>query len=223
MEDLTDRVGQTKIQILESCLTPKSWGELKSIIKKSEPTLLVHINDLNKMRLLEKNENDRKYLTTEHGIDFLKLQPHMKSTLDKRPKEIRKMVQRGIKLGNLTLKEKFKFELFGLDAIRYDKYLNKTYKNVAKAIQQSVTIWLPNGIIPDKKIYDAVTGLIALCSKSNKEIINDKMTITIEVDFKTAFDLILREEQDEEIKKRLMANRDKIIEQVTHNWYRITK
>ncbi len=59
----------TKLQILAFCeKQERSWSEIKAEVKKSDPTLLGHINDLLDSKLLIKT--DRKYKSTTNGIEI---------------------------------------------------------------------------------------------------------------------------------------------------------
>lgn len=222
LADLVNKVGDTKKQILESCLTPKRWTDLVSITGKSEPTLLVHVTDLIKMRLLEKNDEEREYITTEKGVDFLKLEPHIRAKQGRSP-EIMNMAKRGIKLGKMSLREQIEFNLLGRDGLRLDKNLGAVYLSAEKAIRESVIIWSPKGVDVDKSVYEMVNRLIGKFTKSNPDPKSGKMTITIEFDLTTAFDMVIREEKDGILRKRLEENKDEILTKLYKNWHRIVK
>jgi DNA-binding transcriptional ArsR family regulator len=219
--DLLERVGDTKIQVLQSCITPKHWSEIVEIIKKSEPTLLVHINDLMKMRLLDKNEETRTYLTTEKGVEFLKLEPHVRDVQKGKPKEYFRLINRGVQLGHLSLREKFLLQALGADTVNLDKNLKKVYEDASRAMLQAVTVWLPHGFEPDKTTYRIINKLIGEYTKTQSDPKLEKMTMIIEFDLPTAIDMIIRDEKDEKIKQRLEQEKDEIIKRIYKNWHRI--
>lgn len=221
-QDLAEKIGDTKRIILESCLTPKHWSDLKEVTKKSEPTLLVHVNDLIQMRFISKNEEDKTYQTTEQGVKFLALVPHVRPLpqAGKYPYELVKVIGKGIKLGHLSLKEHLEQEILGLQAFSLDRNFKKYYEAVVYAIRNAVTLWTPEGIEPDKNMYKEVNKLIGLYTKKHKEE-SSKITMVIEFDFATSLDMVIREEKDEIIKKRLEENRDLIIKQVHASWHKI--
>lgn len=220
--ELVGRVGETKVQILQSCITPKHWSDLVGITKKAEPTLLVHVNDLIKMRLLEKNDENRTYSTTDKGLEFLKLEPYVRPSSQKGiPLEIIKMVQRGIRLGQLTFKEEVLFSLLGVTGIEHDKNLKPIYENVAHAMRDAITLWLPQGLEPDKVMYREVNRLIGLYTKKRQDYHDGKVTIIIEFDLPTALDRIIREEKNDEIRNRLENDREQILKKIYKNWHRM--
>ncbi|MDE1830263.1 MAG: hypothetical protein KGI25_08070 [Thaumarchaeota archaeon] len=221
MVELIDRVGETKIQILQSCITPKHWSELVEITKKAEPTLLVHVNDLMKMRLLEKNENERTYLTTEKGMEFLKLEPHVRSIQKGIDKTYYRLINRGIELGHLSLKEKLEFQILGADGLRLDKSLKKVYDDAVLAIRQAVTVWIPKGFSPDKETYEMINKLIGKYTKMQPDPKLEKITMIIEFDLATALDLVIRDEKDDAVKERLEKDKDMIIKRIYKNWHRL--
>jgi len=219
--DVVERIGETKRQILELCLTPKHWSELKDITKKSEPTLLVHVNDLMQMKYLNKSEDEKTYQTTENGVKFLELIPHVRPfPQGKLTYELVKLVQKGIKLGHLSLKENLEFLLLGVHGVEFDKNLRKVYEDVIRAIRESVTLWLPAGLEPDKSMYKEVNRLVGIYTKSHKEQ-SDKVTIVIEFDLPTALDKVIRMEEDEVVRKRIEQDRDIILNRIYKNWHRI--
>lgn len=221
MVELIDRVGDTKRQILESCLTYKHWSELVDVTKKSEPTLLVHVNDLMKMRLLDKDEENRTYVTTEKGVAFLKLEPHVRDAQKRKPKEYFRLVNRGIELGHLTLKEKIELQLLGPDGLRLDKTLKKVYEDVLQAIRQAVIIWMPQGFMPDKSTYEIINKLIGKYTKIQPDPKLEKITMIIEFDIPTALDMVIRDEKDEKVKQRLERDKEEIIKRIYKSWHSI--
>lgn len=223
MVELIDRVGDTKIQILQSCIIPKHWSELVDITKKSEPTLLVHVNDLMKMRLLEKKEENRTYLTTEKGIEFLKLEPHVRTVQKGTDKTYFRLIGRGIELGHLTLKEKLELQILGIDGMRLDRTLKRVYEDTVLAIRQAVTIWIPKGFSPDKETFEIINKMIGKYTKTQLDPKSEKITMIIEFDLPTALDMVIRDEQDEKVKQRLEKDKDMIIRRIYKNWHRIFK
>lgn len=222
-KDLVEKIGETKQQILESCITPKRWSDLKEITKKSDPTLLTHVNDLIQMRLLVKDEEVKNYRTTEHGMKFLSHIPHIRTLPQgKIPYELVKVIQKGIKLGHLSYRENLEQDFLGLQAFFVDKNFKKYYEPIIQAIRESVTFWTPEGITPDKEMYKEVNKLIGHYTKDYKES-STKISMIVEFDFATALDTVIRDEKDDLIKKRLEENRDLIIKQVHANWHRIYK
>jgi len=222
MEKIAKKVGSTKREILEVCLTPKHWSEIKETTGKSDPTLLVHMTDLTEMKLITKDTNERTYKTTEAGVRFLKLVPHVRPLpkKGKYPYELVKVIGKGIKLGHVTLKEHLEQEILGLQAFALDKNFGKYYDAVIRAIRDAVTLWTPEGVEPDKNMYREVNKLVGLYTKIHKEE-SGRITMVIEFDFATALDMVIREEKDEIIKKRLEENRDLLIKQVHAVWHRI--
>lgn len=219
--ELAERIGETKHQILEVCLTPKHWSELRDITKKSEPTLLVHVNDLIKMKYLNKNDDKKTYQTSEHGVQFLELIPHVRPFPEgKKTYELVKMVQKGIKLGSLSFKENIEIDLLGVPAVEFDRKLRKVYDNVTHAIRDSVTVWLPSGMEPDKEMYREINRLIGLYTKKHKEH-SGKITMMIEFDLPTALDMTIRAEDDDEVRQRLEKDKEIIINRVYKNWWKI--
>jgi hypothetical protein len=218
---IAERIGETKRQILESCLTPKRWSELIDIIKKSEPTLLVHVNDLIKMKYLNKDDSEKTYQTSENGVKFLELIPHVRSFPEgKKTYEFVKMVQRGIKLGSFSLKENIEVQLLGTPAVEHDKKLKTVYDNVIRAIRDSVTVWLPDGMEPDKDMYREVNRLIGIYTKKHKEN-TGKVTMMIEFDLPTALDMAIRAEENQEVRERMEKDREIIINRIYKNWHSI--
>jgi len=186
-------------------------------------TLSVHITDLIRDGLLERNDN-REYVTSKQGNENLKLMPYVRiSPEGKTSKEFVRMIQIGLKPIPLTFKENLKFELGGMIGVTHDKTLKKIYEDIAKTIQQSVTLWLPKDLEPDKAMYREVNRLIGLHIKQNSELINKKLTILIEFDLNKALDFVIREETDEDVKERLKKNRQKILSKIYKQWKRLTK
>lgn len=221
MEDLIKKVGSTKIQILDACLKPKRWVDLKEITGIADTTLHTHIIDLMKLRLLDKDEERLTYLTNDRGVEFLKLEPREMTQGGKRPIELRRMVERGIKLGDMKLKERFEFEFLGLDGIRLDKNLQKVYSDTITALRKSVTVWLPPEIQTDKNTGQLIHKLIGSITKLNPDKKSGKISIIIEFDLEPALDLAIREENDPIIRKRLERDKSKILNTIYKNWHRI--
>jgi hypothetical protein len=220
---LAEKIGETKQIILESCLTPKNWAELLAITNKVSSTLSVHVADLIKTDLLDKDKN-HFYSTTQKGIEILKLVPYVRSSPEgKTPPELINMVHIGLRPTTFTLKEKLILELGGLIGVKHEKSLKRIYEDSVKAIEQAITLWLPKGLEPDKTMYKEVNRLIGLHTKKNPKLMNDKLTILIEFDLPKALDNVIRDEDNEEIKNRLIENRDKILMKLHKHWHRLTK
>lgn len=219
---MVENIRETKELILQSCQIPKNWAELLEITGKVSSTLSVHVTDLMEKGLLARNEG--LYSTTQRGVETLRLVPYVRTIPEgKTPKELVNMVHIGFKPTILTLKENLKFELGGLIGIKHDRTLKKIYENVVKTITKSVTVWLPHGLVPDKAIYKEVNRLISIHTKRNPDAIDDKITILIEFDLKKALDMVIYEEQDPEIKNRLVENRERILKKIYKNWHKLVK
>lgn len=221
-EQMVETISDTKIQILESCITPKSWSDLREITKISEPSLLNHVKELQEKELLTKNE-DRQYLTTKKGLEMLDLVPYVRTSSAKTPLELKNMVRIGLKPTNFTLGQKIKLELGGLFAIQHDRTLGKIYADVTKTIQNAVTLRLPQGLEPDATMWKIVNRLIGVYTKkTRKNIKYGKLTMLIEFNLETALDKVIRDETDAEIKKHLIDNREKILNKLYKSWHSIT-
>ncbi|MGI0058635.1 MAG: hypothetical protein ACREBJ_02605, partial [Nitrosotalea sp.] len=104
-----------------------------------------------------------------------------------------------------------------------DKTLNKIFADVTKTIQTAVTLRLPQGLEPDQATWKAVNRLIGThTKKTRKNIKYGKVKMLIEFNLETALDKVIREETDEEIKKHLIDNREKILTKLYKTWDSIT-
>lgn len=66
-------LGATKSIILQECsLVPCTWSEIVGEANRSEPTILVHVNELISKKFLEKTA-DKKYKTTDLGKNLMRL------------------------------------------------------------------------------------------------------------------------------------------------------
>jgi len=222
-ELLAEKLGETKMQILQACITPKGWSELMDLTKKAQATLSVHVNTLEKeMGLLSYDKEKHSYTTTEKGVEFLELAPNRRPLPQNgKPYEIKKIVGRGIELGEFSLKEKVLYQTLGLVEVERNPKLNGVYVDVAKAIREAVTLWLPQGLEPDKTMYAEVNRLVGLHTKKNFDYKNGKITMIIEYDLPTALEKVIREENNDEIRKHLEKNREIILRRVHRNWYNI--
>jgi len=219
---MAKELSDTKIQILESCITAKSWSELREITKVSEPSLLSHVNELQEQTLLSKN-SERHYQTTKKGLEMIDLIPYVRTTSSKTPLELKNMVRIGLKPTVLPLEQRIKFELGGIFAIEHDKTLNKIYTALTKTIVNSVTLRLPQGLEPDKAMWQAVNRLVGVhTKKTHKNIKYGKLTMVIEFNLETALDMVIRDEQDEEIKNHLIENREKILTKLYKSYQSLT-
>ena len=70
---MTGELGHTKSMILHECLNREcSWSEIVLETQRSEPAILVHINELIRNGFIIKT-NNKKYRTTKQGIKLLTL------------------------------------------------------------------------------------------------------------------------------------------------------
>lgn len=218
---MVEKIGETKQLILKSCIVPKNWAELLEITGKVSSTLSVHVGNLIEDGFLEK-DSQHLYHTTEQGIEFSKLVRYVKATPEgKTAREIINMLHIGLRPTTLSLKENLKLELMGLWGITHDSTLKPIYENVAKTAQKSLTLWLPKGLEPDTTMYKAVHRLVKKYTQQNPQSLDQKMTIVIEFDIPTAFDEVIREETNEEIKEWLINNKEKLLKRLYKNWHRI--
>src|SRR6185312_10633913 len=164
---LAETLSDTKVLILESCITPKSWSELREIANVSEPSLLTHVDSLQKSQLLIKND-ERQYLTTKEGLKMIDLVPYVRTVSAKTPLELKNMVRIGLKPTDFTLGQKIKLELGGIFAIEHDVTLGKIFSDVTKTIQTGVTLRLPRGLEPDSAMWKAVNRLIGTYTKRTR-------------------------------------------------------
>jgi len=217
--------GETKMIILRSCIIPKSWTELTKLTDTSDPTMKTHIDDLTRDDLLEKISG--KYETTDKGIEEIHLQPHIQAPpkKGKLPYEVYNMVQRGISPG-LSKKEKLEMSIAPGIFVNFgvDKSLRKVLDNFAKAIRNSVTVWIPEGQKIDKNIFKLVNKIIENQIKNTlgKEE-KGKFRIMIDFDLPLALDYAIKEEADDQIKQRLIENREKILNELYKNWGKATR
>ena len=219
---LAEDLSNTKLLILESCITPKSWSELREIADVSEPSLLTHVNYLQENQLLSKND-DRHYITTKKGFSMIDLVPYVRTSSAKMPMELKNMVRIGLKPTNLTLGQKIKLEMGGLFAIEHDQTLAKIFSDLTKTVQSAVTLRLPAGLEPDSAMWKATNRLIGTHTKKTRNNIkHGKLTMLIEFNLETALDKVIREETDEEIKKHLIENRERILTKLYKAWHSIT-
>ncbi|MDE2589297.1 MAG: hypothetical protein KGL95_06490 [Patescibacteria group bacterium] len=219
---MAESISDTKIQILESCITPKSWSDLREIANVSEPSLLTHVNFLQEKQLLSKND-ERQYLTTKEGLKILDLVPYVRTSSAKTQLELKNMVRIGLKPTDFTLGQKIKLELGGLLAIEQDKTLGRIYGDVTKIIQSAVTLRAPRGLEPDSVMWKAVNRLIGTYTKKTRhDIKHGKLTMLIEFNLETAFEKVIRDESDEEIKNHLIKNKEKILTTIYKAWHSIT-
>ncbi len=222
LEDLMEKVGETKRQILSACKTPKQWAELINSTQKTRSTLSVHVNNLEEMGLLEYDKDAHTYSITKKGREFLQLVPHIRPLPKegKDPFELFKVVGKGIRFGHLSIKEKVLQDILGVQGLALDQNLKRYYESIVRAVRDSVTFWTPEGVEPDKDMYREVNKLIGVYTKKHKDE-SGKITMVIEFDFAAALEIVIREEKDDKVRERLEKNRDTIIKQVHANWHRI--
>ncbi len=215
----------TKLQILRMCIKTKTWTDIIEQTGYSKPTIKSHIDKLMLESLLEKTDNG--YRTTSKGIEQISLRPNRRdyASQEKIPSEVHEMISDAIFPG-LTLTEKLS-GMFAEGLFRNKGMIKKVrlyLDDLSKIMRDSVVVWLPPNIKFEKDAYKIVNQLI---SKQIKivEKFEDKgrMTIIIDFDLPLAFDNVINNEEDHEIKQKLTENRDEILETLYKNWSKLTK
>ncbi|UVS69806.1 hypothetical protein [Nitrososphaera viennensis] len=216
---MSQKIGETKATILESCVIPKSWSELVKITGKTEPTLMVHLNDLQGKELIAKTDQGF-YETTEAGKQFVELVPNIRPVDDARKRHLEAINVLLMSLGKkYTLEEKLAAQVPALVVRGYVKKDLGAFANaVGQALRSSVTLWLPTKMDIDPKLLEEIAELVAKMIKKKAVMSDGKIRIVIEVDFPKALDMRIREEKDPKIKQTLIDNRDKIIKDVVDHW-----
>ena len=220
-------MGDTKVTILESCINPRSWSELVRITSKTEPTLMVHLNDLREENLIQKN-NDGSYVTTDAGLTRIEMIPNTRGPIPdhKFGIEAHNILQYG--LGKkYDVVERFAAFLPILDYLVLRGYAKKklgAFVNaVGEAARYSVTTWVPGKVNIDIHLSEEINRIVQKMINQKAVISDGKLRIIIDVDFPKALDKRIRNETDPEIKKALIDNRDKIIKDVVSNWESLFK
>lgn len=216
---MSQKLGETKSTILESCITPKSWSELVKITGKTEPTLMVHLNDLQDKNLIAKTDQGF-YETTDSGKTFVDLIPNIRPTGDERRVYLEAINVLILSLGKeYNLSEKLAAQVPALVVRGYAKKDLGAFANaVGQALRKSVTLWLPTKMDIDPKLFEEINQFVAKMIKKKAVISEGKIRIVIDVDFPKALDMRIREERDPKIKQTLIDNRDKIIRDVVAHW-----
>ena len=219
--DLAKHIGETKAAILESCINPKTWSEIVKITGKTEPTIMVHLNDLKDDGLLENTKG--MYQTTEEGLQFLKLVPNFRPVGSKDHPYTELLNVRAMGIGKV--KSNWKelvgdFILPGLVARGIiDKDLGAYYKAISDALRMAVTIWLPKKVDIDEQKFKIVNDVVHQAIKNNATLTPDgKVRIIIEVDYAKALDMMIREEKNPKAKEMLIKNRERIISGILAHW-----
>lgn len=218
---LAKHIGETKATILESCINPKSWTEIVKITGKTEPTIMVHLNDLKDEGLIV--NQDGLYKTTDEGLEFLKLVPNFRPIGAKDRPFLEAVNVRALGIGKIKSNWK---ELVGdlvgpgLVARGYiDKDLGEYYKAIADALRISVAIWLPKKVEIDREMFKIVNDVVHQAIENKATLTPDgKVRIIIDVDFARALDMMIREENNVKAKELLIKNREKIIKGILANW-----
>lgn len=220
-----EKISHTKFRILRSCGKTKTWTDIIDLTGLSKPTVKSHIDRLMKESLLEKTDDG--YKTTLEGNVQINLRPHKKpyASAEKIPSEVYQMISEAIFPG-MKLKEKMK----GIFAMGILKNLGEIKKvrlfldNLSKAIRDSVIVWLPPDSEFDKSTYKIVNQLIGTQINAIKKLDNKgKFQIIIDFDLPLALDNVIKDEKDSEIKKKLIDNRDEILQTLYNKWLKITK
>jgi len=210
-------LGDTKAVILEQCIIPKSWTELVKATKKTEPTLMVHLNDLRDQQLIEKT-SDGLYLTTENGVRVSFI-PNMRTEIPKHKIGIEAsniLIHSLGKNYNFLEKLSAQFPALVLRGIA-KKDLGSYINAVGKAVRDSMIVWAPAEIEINKHVSEEINHLVAQAIKKG-DITDGRIRIIIDVDLPKSLDMVIRREINPEIKKMLIENRDKIIADMVANW-----
>jgi hypothetical protein len=212
-----ERIGDTKLLILESCIRPKSWSELSKIINRSDPTLTDHLKRLTGDRLLARDHSSGLYSTTEQGINTLREVPsaYFKNIVPAN------LMLAGIEK-NLNSSDRL-YRIFAELTTRglLGKDAEAYYKAIAEAVISSVTIQTQSKANIDNKMFKLVNDLIGYLIKQGGMIEKGKLTINISVDFPKELDIRTRNESNPKIKEQLIQNRDMIINRTVPNWNRL--
>lgn len=220
-----ENISNTKLQILRMCIKTKTWTDIIEQTGYSKPTVKSHIDKLILELLLEKT--DSGYKTTSNGIEQINLKPNRReyASQKKIPSEVYEMISDAIFPG-LTLKERIE-GIFAAGMFRNQGGIKKVRSyldDLSKIMRDSVVVWLPPNIKFEKDAYKVVNQLI---SKQIKivEKFEDKgrMTIIIDFDLPLAFDNVINNEEDQEVKQKLIENRDEILKTLYKNWSKLTK
>ncbi|MFY3741919.1 MAG: DNA-binding transcriptional ArsR family regulator [Candidatus Nitrosomirales archaeon] len=220
---LARKIGETKEVILESCINPKSWSELIQITSKSEPTLMVHLKDLQDLKLIGKRE-DGLYETTEDGLEILKLVPSVRPINSKDYPRVERWNTILFGLGkDLNLTEKIATWFPSLVARGYGhKEYSAFAKAIAEALRSSVVLWSPAAVEIDFDIFRQINRIAGEIIENRKAVTaKGKVRLIIDVDFPRALDMRIREEKDPKIKAELLKNRDRIIDDVIKRWHKL--
>ena len=219
---MSQKIGDTKVTILESCINPRSWSELVRITSKSEPTLMVHLNDLQNEQLIQKT-SEGFYVTTDAGLTRIDLIPNTREVVPNHRVgiEAHNVLQAG--LGRkYDVVERFAGILPILDYLVLRGYAKKkmgAFVNaIGEAVRYSVTTWVPGKVEIDKYLSEEINHIVQKMINQKAVISDGKLRIIIDVDFPMALDRRIRTETDPEIKKALIENRDKIIKDVWSHW-----
>ncbi len=220
-----ENISNTKLQILRSCIKTKTWTDIIDLTELSKPTVKSHIDRLKKESLLKKISGG--YQTTSKGIEELRLNPHRRAYApsNKISSEVYQMINEAIFPG-LTTKERMA-GIFSAGMLRKFGIIKKVrtiLDDLSKAIRDSVIIWLPHDSEFDKDTYKIVNQLISKQINNIKKFENKgKFQIIIDFDLPLAFDKIINDEKDPEIKNKLIDKRDEILNTLYKKWSRITK
>jgi hypothetical protein len=217
---MSQKLGETKVVILESCITPKSWTDLVKETGKTEPTLMVHLNDLQDKNLITKTEQGF-YQTTDSGIEIVSLNPNMRAPppANRVAIEAINIINSGLgKDYDLTEKLAAQFPVLVLKGYA-KKNLGAFVNAIAEAVRSSVIMWVPAKEVElDRKLFQEINHLVAKVMKKKAVIAEGKVRIIIDVDFPKALDMRIRNEKDPDVKQTLIENRQRIIEDVVANW-----
>lgn len=216
---MSQKLGETKSAILESCITPKSWSELVKATEKTEPTLMVHLNDLQDKELIAKT-TEGTYQTTDAGIRIVNLTPSVRTPVPENKVSIEaiNIISSGLgKKYDLTEKLAAQFPVLVLKGYA-KKNLGAFVNAIGQAVRSSVTMWVPAKVEIDKHLFEEINHLVAQMIKKNAVISDGKVRIIIDVDFPKALDLRIRNEKEPDVRETLIQNRDRIIKDVVSNW-----
>jgi len=222
-----EKISLTKLQILRLCVNTKTWTEIIELTGLSKPTIKSHLSKLVDQGFLDKIAMG--YKTTSKGIEqsAFKLNRREYATSDKIPSEVHNMINEAI-LPGLTLKDRVR-AIFAMGILRNLKEIKPVrlfLNDLSKAIRDSVVVWLPKDLSSelDNNSYKVVNQLIAKQIKSVQKFEEKgKLQIIIDFDLPLALDNVINDQKDEAIKKKLIENKEKILQTLYNNWARITK
>jgi hypothetical protein len=206
------QAGETKDFILESCISPKTWKELVKITRKSDPTLAVHLRELRRDELLQKQ--DDMYVTTDKGVSKLK------STGSR---IARYVLPANLMLQGIIKDRSFKDRIYRMfPELGARGLLGKStkayYDAIAEAVVSSVNILLPKTAEVDEKLFLKINEVIGEMMKKEAFVEKGKFSLTVSVDFPAELDLRIRKETDPAIREQLIENRQMIIDQTMKSW-----